>query len=141
LSFNEFVVHLTPVIIVVMIAQAIMIHLVWGKELKASPEREAKVMALKPAESIQDWLLLKQSLVVISIVMIAFVLARPLRLEPATIAMFGAAVLMLLDNWAHHNEKAAQNIHQTFGRRRMDHDFSSSSACSWRCTASNSAAC
>ena len=114
LSFNEFVIHLTPIIIVVMIAQAIMIHLVWGKDLKASPEREAKVMALKPAETIQDWLLLKQSLVVISVVMIAFVLARPLRLEPATIAMFGAAVLMLLDNWAHHNEKAAQNIHQTF---------------------------
>ena len=115
LSFNEFVIHLTPVIIVVMIAQAIMIHLVWGKDLKATPEREAKVMAMKPAETIQDWLLLKQSLVVISVVMIAFVLARPLHLEPATIAMFGAAILMLLDNWAHHTEKAAQNIHQTFG--------------------------
>ena len=47
--------------------------------------------------------------------MVAFVLARPLHLEPATIAMFGAAVLMLLDNWAHHTEKAAHNIHQTFG--------------------------
>src|SRR5512140_926241 len=53
ISFNEFVIHLTPVIIVVMVAQAIMIHLVWGKDLKASPEREAKVMALKPAETIQ----------------------------------------------------------------------------------------
>ena len=47
--------------------------------------------------------------------MIAFVLARPLHLEPATIAMSGAAVLMLLDNWAHHAEKAAHNIHSTFG--------------------------
>ena len=115
LSFNEFVIHLTPVILVVMIAQAIMIHLVWGKDLKATPEREAKVMAMNARESIEDWLLLKQSLVVLAAVMIAFVLARPLHLEPATIAMFGAATLMLLDNWAHHNEKAAQNIHQTFG--------------------------
>jgi Na+/H+ antiporter NhaD/arsenite permease-like protein len=115
LSFNEFVIHLTPVIIVVMIVQAIMIHLLWGKDLKTTPEREARVMAMSAAESIKDWLLLKQSLVVISIVMIAFVLARPLHLEPATIAMFGAAVLMLLDNWAHHTEKAAHNIHQTFG--------------------------
>ena len=57
----------------------------------------------------------KQSLVVLALVMVAFVLARPLHLEPATIAMFGAAVLMLLDNWAHHTEKAAHNIHQTFG--------------------------
>jgi Na+/H+ antiporter NhaD/arsenite permease-like protein len=115
LSFNDFVIHLTPVIIVVMGAQAIMIHLVWGKDLKTTPEREARVMAMNAAESIKDWLLLKQSLVVISLVMIAFVLARPLHLEPATIAMFGAAVLMLLDNWAHHAEKAAHNIHQTFG--------------------------
>ena len=47
--------------------------------------------------------------------MVAFVLARPLHLEPATIALFGAAILMLLDNWSHHSEKAAHNIHQTFG--------------------------
>src|SRR3954469_23127466 len=115
LSFNEFVIHLTPVILVVMVAQAIMIHLLWGKDLKATPEREARVMAMNATESIKDWLLLKQSLVVISVVMVAFVLARPLHLEPATIAMFGAAVLMLLDNWAHLSEKAAHNIHQTFG--------------------------
>ena len=50
-----------------------------------------------------------------TLVMVAFVFARPLHLEPATIAMFGAAVLMLLDNWAHHTEKAAHNIHSTFG--------------------------
>src|SRR4051812_1895874 len=115
LSFNEFVIHLTPVILVVMVAQAIMIHFLWGKDLKTTPEREARVMAMNATESIKDWLLLKQSLVVIGIVMIAFVLARPLHLEPATIAMFGAAVLMLLDNWAHVTEKAAHNIHQTFG--------------------------
>jgi len=115
LSFNDFVYHLTPVIIIVMVVQAIIIHLLWGKDLKASSDAEARVMAMNPAESIQDWLLLKQSLVVIGIVMVAFVLARPLHLEPATIAMSGAAILMLLDNWAHHSEKAAHNIHSTFG--------------------------
>src|SRR3954464_13661657 len=50
LSFNEFVVHLTPVIIVVMVVQAIIIHFVWGKELKASAAAEARVMKMKPAE-------------------------------------------------------------------------------------------
>ena len=115
LTFNQFVYHLTPVIIIVMVVQAIIIHLLWGKQLKASPEAQAAVMKLDPAESILDWLLLKQSLVVLTIVMVGFVLARPLHLEPATIAMFGAAVLMLLDNWAHHSEKAAHNVHQTFG--------------------------
>jgi Na+/H+ antiporter NhaD/arsenite permease-like protein len=115
LTFNDFVIHLTPVIVVVMVVQAIMIHLVWGKDLKASPGAEARVMAMRAVDTIEDWLLLKQSLVVLSAVMIAFVLARPLHLEPATIAMLGAAVLMLLDNWSHHSEKAAHNVHKTFG--------------------------
>jgi Na+/H+ antiporter NhaD/arsenite permease-like protein len=115
LDFNAFVIHLSPVIIVVMVVQAIMIHLLWGKDLKATPEREARVMAMRPEAAITDWRLLKQSLVVLTIVMVAFVLARPLHLEPATIAMGGAAVLMMLDNWAHHSEKASENIHKTFG--------------------------
>jgi Na+/H+ antiporter NhaD/arsenite permease-like protein len=115
LTFNDFVFHLTPVIIIVMFVQAAIIHFLWGKDLKASATAEARVMKMDPAKSILDWLLLKQSLTVLTVVMVAFVLARPLHLEPATIAMLGAAILMLLDNWVHHSEKAAHNIHQTFG--------------------------
>jgi Na+/H+ antiporter NhaD/arsenite permease-like protein len=115
LSFNEFVYHLTPIIIIVMLVQALLIHLLWGRSLRASHDAEARVMAMNAAESILDWRLLKQSLTVLAIVMVAFVLARPLHLEPATIALFGAAILMLLDNWAHHAEKAAHNVHTTFG--------------------------
>jgi Na+/H+ antiporter NhaD/arsenite permease-like protein len=115
LTFNEFVYHLTPVILVILAVQMAIIHVLWGKDLKASHDAEARVMAMKPEESIKDWLLLKQALVVLTVVMVGFVLARPLHLEPATIAMFGAAILMLLDNWAHHSEKAAHNVHQTFG--------------------------
>jgi Na+/H+ antiporter NhaD/arsenite permease-like protein len=115
LTFNDFVYHLTPVIVVVMIVQALVIHLVWGRQLHATEAAEARVRAMEPTDSIKDWLLLKQSLAILTVVMAAFVLARPLHLEPATIAIFGAALLMFFDNWAHHNEKAAHNIHQTFG--------------------------
>jgi Na+/H+ antiporter NhaD/arsenite permease-like protein len=115
LAFDDFVIHLTPVIIVVLIAQTVMTHLLWGRQMKATPAAEARVLAMVPAEAITDWLLLKQALAVLAVVLVAFVFARPLRLEPATIAMLGAAVLMLLDNWAHHTEKASHNIHQTFG--------------------------
>jgi Na+/H+ antiporter NhaD/arsenite permease-like protein len=115
LSFNDFVFHLTPVIVLVLIVQLVITHVLWGREMKATEEAEQRVMAMIPSEAIMDWLLLKQSLAVLAVVMVAFVLARPLHLEPATIAMFGAAVLMLLDNWAHLTEKASHNIHQTFG--------------------------
>ncbi len=114
LDFNAFVIHLTPVIIVVMAAQALMIHLVWGKALRSTPARKALVMGMSAHAAILDWTLLRQSLVVLAIVIVAFVLARPLRLEPATIALAGAAVLMFLDNWQHHNEKQSENVHKTF---------------------------
>ena len=63
LDFNAFVIHLTPVIIVVMAAQALMIHLVWGKALQSTPARQALVMGMSANEAILDWTLLKQSLV------------------------------------------------------------------------------
>jgi Na+/H+ antiporter NhaD/arsenite permease-like protein len=115
LHFNAFVLNLAPVVIVILAVQTLWIHLKWGRQMTASDEAKARVMDMIPREAIMDWVLLRQSLAVLTAVMVAFVLARPLHLEPATIAMLGAGVLMLFDNWAHHTEKAAHNIHQTFG--------------------------
>ncbi|MEJ2623977.1 MAG: ArsB/NhaD family transporter [Pseudolabrys sp.] len=115
LTFNDFIYNLAPIILVVMAVQALIIHILWGRDLRASHDAEERVMAMKATDSITDWTLLKQALAILALVMIAFVLARPLHLEPATIALFGAAILMLLDNWSHHAEKAAHNIHETFG--------------------------
>src|SRR5690349_10396397 len=114
LDFNAFIIHLTPIIIVVMAVQALMIHLLWGKALRSTPARQALVMGMSARETILDWTLLRQSLVVLAIVVAAFVFARPLKLAPATIAMAGAAVLMFLDNWQHHNEKQSENVHKSF---------------------------
>jgi Na+/H+ antiporter NhaD/arsenite permease-like protein len=115
LDFNAFLIHLTPVIVVVMAVQAAMIHALWGRSLNSTPERRVLVMGMNPREAILDWILLKQALTVLTLVIVGFVLARPLHLEPATIAMAGAAVLMALDNWQHHNEKQSENVHRTFG--------------------------
>jgi Na+/H+ antiporter NhaD/arsenite permease-like protein len=114
-DFNSFIVNVAPAALVVMILQAIMVHLTWGRDMRASPESRALVMGMNARGMITDWVLLRRSALAMAAVLVAFVFARPLRLEPATIAMLGAAVLMLLDNWAHHTEKASHNIHQTFG--------------------------
>src|SRR5437764_11772065 len=36
LDFNAFVIHLLPIVVVIMLAQAVMIHLVWGRALKST---------------------------------------------------------------------------------------------------------
>ncbi len=115
LTFNDFIYNLAPVIVVILLVQVAMIHLLWGRKMHATEAAEQRVMAMRPTESIKDWLLLKQSLAILTLVMVGFVMARQLNLEPATIALFGAAVLMFFDNWSHHAEHAAHNIHQTFG--------------------------
>jgi Na+/H+ antiporter NhaD/arsenite permease-like protein len=115
LDFNAFIIHLGPVVLIVMAMQALMIHVLWGRTLYSTPARRAFVMGMSAREAIVDRVLLRQSLAVLTVVMAAFVLARPLHLEPATIALAGAAVLMLLDNWQHHTEKQSENVHRTFG--------------------------
>lgn len=113
LSFNDFVLHLTPVILVVMAVQALAIHLIWGRAMQATDAARARVMALDERAAIVDWRLLRHSLLVIGTVMLCFVFARPLRLEAGTIALFGAAVLMLLHNIEHHDEREKQSVKVT----------------------------
>ena len=113
LSFNDFVVALTPVIIVVMAAQLIATHLIWGRDMRATPEARARVMALDERGMITDLPLMRTSLFVIGGVIAAFVAAGPLGLQPGTIALFGAAVLMLFHNFEHHREKEKQTLRVT----------------------------
>jgi Na+/H+ antiporter NhaD/arsenite permease-like protein len=114
LDFNAFILNLTPVVVVIMAAQALIAHLLWGQAMKSTPAQRERVMAMRPADAILDPVLLKQATAVLTVVILAFVFARPLGVAPATAAMAGAAVLMFLDNWQHHNEKQSANLHRTF---------------------------
>ncbi len=113
LDFNDFIANVAPVTAVVFAVQAALVHLIWGRSLHASPESRVLVMGMNAPGLITDWVLLRRSAVVIVAVLVAFVLARPLRLEPATIALAGAAVLMLLDNWKHRGATQADNVRNT----------------------------
>jgi Na+/H+ antiporter NhaD/arsenite permease-like protein len=112
LDFNS--VNVGPVAVVVMAVQMAMVHLVWGRILRASAESRALVMGMNARGLITDLALLRRSIVVLAAVLAAFVFADPLRLQPATIALAGAAVLMLLDGWPRRGSKQADGVHQTF---------------------------
>jgi Na+/H+ antiporter NhaD/arsenite permease-like protein len=113
LSFNDFVIHLTPVIAVIMAVQLAITHLIWGMNFRATREARARVMARDERSAIIDPGLLRISLIVLAAVIAAFVLARPLHLAPGTIALFGAAVLMLAHNIEHHREMEQQTLKVT----------------------------
>ncbi len=114
LDFNAFLANVAPVAVLVMAVQAAMVHAIWGRGLKASTENRALVMGMNAPGMIGDWALLGRSAVVVGVVLVAFVFAGPLGLKPATIALGGAAVLMLLDNWRHRGSQQADNVQRTF---------------------------
>jgi Na+/H+ antiporter NhaD/arsenite permease-like protein len=114
LDFNAFLVNLAPVIALVLVAQLLAVHLIWGRKLHATPESCALVMGMNAPGMIIDSVLLRQSVCVVVVVLLAFVFAGPLHLEPATIALAGAVILMLLDNWQHQDARQSENVHNTF---------------------------
>ncbi len=114
LSFNDFVLNLAPAIVGIQIVALGAFHLVWGRGLSATAEARAAVMAFRERDAIRDPLLLKQSLAVLGCVLVAFALARVLKLEPATIALFGAAALMLLHCLGRSHDEQTKFVARSF---------------------------
>ena len=96
LDFMAFIYHLTPVIIVVLIAYIISIKFIFAKRLTVREELKERIMAMDEREAIKDPVLLKKSLVVLGVTILGFVLHGMLHLQPATIALFGAGLLLLI---------------------------------------------
>jgi Na+/H+ antiporter NhaD/arsenite permease-like protein len=96
LDFMAFVYNLSPVIIIVLIAYVISIKFIFGKKMHVKEELRQRVMAMDEREAIQDPVLLKKSLVILAITIGGFIVHGMLHLEPATIALFGAGLLLLV---------------------------------------------
>jgi Na+/H+ antiporter NhaD/arsenite permease-like protein len=71
-------------------------------------------MAFDEKEAITDPRLLKQSLAVIALVILGFALAHQIHQEPATIAMFGAALLLLLRAFGKTAEEQTHDVHHSY---------------------------
>ena len=96
LDFMAFLYHLAPAIVIVMAVYVVMAKVMWGGMLKTREELKARIMALDEREAIKDRPLLMKSLTVLAAVMVGFVLHGRLGLQPATVALSGAALMLLL---------------------------------------------
>ncbi len=95
LSFADFVVNLAPLVILTLPVVLGLFYLIFRKDLRANKGAEAAIRALDAGGAIRDRVLLRKSLLVLGVVIFGFFLHGLLHLEAATIALFGAAVLML----------------------------------------------
>lgn len=114
LSFTDFVYALAPVVVVILLVNCLAIHLIWGRSMTATADAKARVMALDHRDAITDRPLMQKSLLVIALVILGFVMARFLGLEAGTIALFGAAVLLLLVNIGRSTEEQHHHLIESF---------------------------
>jgi Na+/H+ antiporter NhaD/arsenite permease-like protein len=114
LSFVDFLINLAPVAAIVFALTLIPIYLIWGRKMTADAGDRTQVMNFNEREAIKDVRLLKQSLTVMGLVIGGFTFAHQLHLEPATIALFGAALLLLLQAIGKSGEDQSNQVHRSF---------------------------
>ena len=96
LSFNDFLVNLAPVVVIILVVFIGLCRVLFRKAFIAHPERVDEVMSLVEREAITNPRLLVRSMVVLALVLIGFVLHSALHLEPSVVALTGAGLLVLL---------------------------------------------
>lgn len=96
LDFMAFIYHLTPVVIILMLCYLAAIRLIWKKRLVTTPVLQRKILNMNERAAIKDPFLLKKALFVLGLVLIGFTFHSALHLEPATVALFGAGLMMLM---------------------------------------------
>ncbi|MFI7154631.1 ArsB/NhaD family transporter [Nonomuraea sp. NPDC050022] len=94
LSFNDFLIHMAPMVVGLMVVFVGLCWLLFRKAFVYDPERAEEIMALDEREAIADHRLLWQSLAVLALVMAAFVLHPVLHYEPSVVAILGAGLLV-----------------------------------------------
>ena len=96
LTFVEFIVNLAPVAIVTFAVVTAGLYWTYRPHLRITPEAQARVMELDAADSIEDARELKRTVPILVATILLFFAHQALHLEPATVALAGAAVMLLV---------------------------------------------
>ena len=110
LSFMDFLVNLALVIVIILIALLGMFVYFWKDSLKSSMKNRAVVMGINENDAISDWRLLKISLIVLGLVIVGFIVAEHIGLNNGFIALFGAAVSLLLYTFCDGHHKRDEKV-------------------------------
>jgi Na+/H+ antiporter NhaD/arsenite permease-like protein len=96
LSFNDFLVNLAPLVVVLLIVFVGLCRWLFRDAFQYDPERVAEVMDLDEREAIADTGLLVRCLLVLAGVTLGFVLHSALHIDPSVIALLGAGAIILV---------------------------------------------
>ncbi len=96
LSFMDFIVHLLPITIVILLVTITIIYFIYRKNLIVKNEDKLEILKLNPKDSLKDKKLLYTGLIILFFVLIGFIFGDKLGLSAGVVAITGAAVYLLL---------------------------------------------
>lgn len=96
LTFNDFLIHLTPIVIIVIAVFIATLPWLFRGSFGVDPARVADIMTLEEREAIRDRSLLIKCGIVLVLVFAAFIAHPILHIEPSIVALVGAGVLILI---------------------------------------------
>lgn len=108
LGFNDFITNLAPIIAVISLAVIGLILLFFRGKLNVNNQNRARIMDFDEKKMIKNKKTLIRSLAVLVITIIGFFCHDIIHAEVATIALFGASLLMLINKT--HVEHAFQKV-------------------------------
>ncbi len=96
LSFNQFIVNLAPVVVLTLVVVTAGLYAFYRSRLRIAEENRRYVLELDAAGSIRDRDELMRTGPVLLLTVLAFFAHQALHIEPATVALTGAAVALLV---------------------------------------------
>ena len=96
LSFNDFLIHMAPLVIVAMFVITPMLVWMFRKDLVNTPEDRARIHEIDEFSYLKNPELLKKSLAVLSLVVVGFLAHSAIHTEPSVIALLGAGLLIAI---------------------------------------------
>jgi len=101
LTFNDFLVHLAPIVFLVMAVFIFMLPRLFPGAFDADPARIADVMSLEEKEAIRDRGLLIKCGIVLVAVFAAFVGNSAIHMKPSMVALVGGGILVVVSRLEH----------------------------------------
>lgn len=103
LDFVAFLLNMGPISVIVLLVFFVLARFLFKNDLKPHDQAVTTISDIDASALITDVVLLRKSLIVMAVVFLGFLLHGALHLEPATIALTGAILLMLWSKTDPHN--------------------------------------
>jgi len=97
LTFMDFLVNLGPIVVICMGISLFAYKLLFSKQLHVAEDRKQFVMQLDETHSIIDKKLMYRTLFILLMIVVAFLIHGTLGVLPATIAMLGAFLMLMIN--------------------------------------------